>query len=521
MLKHAFLLLALALTACSSVSERANEQAQRAVALLELGDLNGSRTAALMAVSERDDNSEFWMLLAKIEMARNDFVEAYRAFSRALELDRTNPVALGAVAEIGYQVGELYEADTAADQLLLILPESDSALLIKGLVALDQDRTEDARVYADRLLVANPASATGLSLLARILTNEGQSGAAKQKLQSAMDAGRTEPALLWTLVAILQTEGDIAGTDKALTRLREGAPGQKDFGFKHAFLLYKSGQLDRASATLYELLEYSEKAPDNERRIEQMWLDFGPLVLTPALVDRVRISSLSGAKLLMARHALIYGLTGIAGSLIETVQTGKLKPWQTNQLLGLRAQIAFAKGQISAAMQQSEALLLKDARNSDALLVLAKIQMQEGKGREATASLQNLVSDNPMNRAGRTALAEVYTRTAQPILARQTWEQAVQDMPDDPELTLAYSAYLQRTGEADRQRRLVVDHVAQNPGSPRALFVMKQACAQTNAPWCARQISNASAIGMRYLLEDGEPSRAGNRGLFSSIKPKT
>jgi cellulose synthase operon protein C len=505
---------------CSSANERANEQAQRAAQLFELNDVNGSRMAALEAVKERDDSSEIWMLLARIEMARNDYAEAYRAFSRALELDRTNAVALGAVAEIGYQVGQLDEADSAADQLLLLLPESDSALLIKGLVALDQDRKDDAKTYAERLLAANPSSGTGLSLLARILSNSGNTAEAKAKLNAALATDRPDPTVLWTLVAILQNDGDVAGTDTALTRLRGLAGKQSEFTFKHAFLLYKSGQLDRANEAIFQMLEFAEKAPDNERRIEQMWLDFGPTVLTPNLIERVRTSQLQAAKLLLARHALVHGQMATADLLLRSVDRSKLKAWQVNLASGLEAQVASATDREANAKVLAEALLERDPRNSDALLVLGKIAMKSGEIDSATASFQNVIADNPMNRAGRIALAGLYASTNQKVLARKTWEQAIQDMPDDPELALAYVAYLRSVGDSDRQRRLALDHVAQNPGSPRALFVLQSVCASGSPSWCPPALANARARSGRFLLEDSEPTPMGSRGLFSSIKPK-
>jgi cellulose synthase operon protein C len=508
------------LAACSSANERANEQAQRAAALLELNDINGSRMAALKAVSERDDSSEIWMLLARIEMARNDLIEAYRAFSRALELDRSNPVALGAVAEIGYQVGALDEADEAADQLLLVLPDSDSALLIKGLVALDRDKKDDALKYAERLLAANPESAMGLALRARVLSTSGKTAEAKQILQAAIGTGKADPTLLWTMVAILQNERDQQGVDTALTRLRDSAPGQKDFAFKLAFLLYKSKQIDRADDVMFDLLETAEKQPENERRIDQMWLDFGPEILTPHLIERVRASQLQGAKLLLARHALAFGKSQQVLVLLDALDRSRLKLWQSNLADGLNARAALLVGKVADAQARADSLLKKDPRNSDALLVLGDIALQKGEFQEATASFQNVVSDNPMSRAGRIALAQVYARTNQKVLARQTWEQAIQDLPDDPELAIAFSTYLRSVGEFDRQRRLIQDHVAQNPGSPRALFILKSTCADTVQTWCEGAISQAAALSARYLLEDSEPTLAGNRGLFSSIKPK-
>lgn len=511
----------LILAGCSSASERANELGQRAVQLLELNDVNGSRMAALEAVQERDDSSDLWMLLARIEMARNDYIEAYRAFSRALELDRSNAVALGAVAEIGYQVGQLDEADSAADQLLLLLPDSDSALLIKGLVALDQDRKDDAKRYAERLLAANPASGTGLSLLARVLSTSGNTGEAKSKLNAALSTGKPDPTVLWTLVAILQNESDMAGTDAALTRLRSLAQKQYELAFKHVFLLYKSGQMERANDAIYELLEVAERAPDNERRIEQMWLDFGPIVLAPSLVERVRASPLQAAKLLLARHALVYGQTETTDLLLQSVDRSKLKAWQVNLVSGLETQTAYATNREADAKARAEALLERDPRNSDALLVLGKLAMKNGNIESASASFQAVIADNPMNRAGRIALAGLYASTDRKVLARKTWEQAIQDMPDDPELALAYVTYLRSAGDIDRQRRLALDHVAQNPGSPRALHVLQSVCATGSPPWCPSALASARARSSRYLLQDFEPTLAGNRGLFSSIKPKT
>ena len=54
-------------------------------------DLVGARKALLELVGAKDDVADYWVELGKVQASMGSYGDAYYAFTRAYELDRSNP----------------------------------------------------------------------------------------------------------------------------------------------------------------------------------------------------------------------------------------------------------------------------------------------------------------------------------------------------------------------------------------------------------------------------------------------
>src|SRR5215211_5052085 len=85
----------LALTACNSADSKAREAFNDYQTASAAGDLNAGRIALLKAVAAKDDDAAYWEELGKVQVELGAYADAYYAFTRAHELDKSNVSILG------------------------------------------------------------------------------------------------------------------------------------------------------------------------------------------------------------------------------------------------------------------------------------------------------------------------------------------------------------------------------------------------------------------------------------------
>src|SRR6476620_5025110 len=78
-------------SACNSADSRASAALGEYQSAAAANDLLGSRQALLKLVRAKDDVADYWAELGKVQAALGSYNDAYYAFTRAYELDRSDP----------------------------------------------------------------------------------------------------------------------------------------------------------------------------------------------------------------------------------------------------------------------------------------------------------------------------------------------------------------------------------------------------------------------------------------------
>src|SRR6185503_7982111 len=87
----AWLLASILVAGCSSADSRAQAALGEYQAAAASNDMIGARRALLKLVQAKDNVSEYWAELGKLEASLGEYSDAYYALTRAYELDRGNP----------------------------------------------------------------------------------------------------------------------------------------------------------------------------------------------------------------------------------------------------------------------------------------------------------------------------------------------------------------------------------------------------------------------------------------------
>src|SRR5206468_722217 len=87
----AWLSAAVAVASCSSSDSRARAALEEYQTASAANNLPAARKALLELVLAKDDVADYWVELGKVQATMGSYSEAYYAFNRAYELNRSDP----------------------------------------------------------------------------------------------------------------------------------------------------------------------------------------------------------------------------------------------------------------------------------------------------------------------------------------------------------------------------------------------------------------------------------------------
>lgn len=497
----------LALPACKSPAERAAELAAQADAQANAGDLVAAQKAILEAIALRDDIPAYQQLLGVISLKAGNQGDAYRAFSRALDIDPTNMTALAYVANLGVQVGQINRAEEAADRLLTLDPDALPGMQVKGMIALARDRDDEALRIGDRMLALRPGDEAGTIIKARALAKQGQFDAALALLDSATES----PVLLVNKLNIYRNLRRPEAMADILARLEQRDAMSAALRLDQVNLLYRLGRTDAARRAAVALLREGA-APESYRALQRLWWEYDKAPLSAASAGDAARWKDPAAVQQTIRYLLARGDLATAQVVIRAA------PATARPLLAsLDARLLAASGQGAQASKAAEALLDKDPQDVDALLVRALIALDAGKPGPAVEAAQLARANDPANAESYIILARIAQAEDQAWRARHAFEEGVKALPQNFLLLERYTQFLHQSGDKGRAVSVARAFARATPSSVRAWSFLAEQCRWAEDEGCLQgALAGQKNAETTYLVDD-PPGTARNRGLFGRI----
>ena len=508
----------LALTACGSSEQKAAKAAARYDVYYARRDYVSARVEISKALAAQDDLPAYWAKLARAQLGLGNYLEAYDAYSRVIELDPKDEEAVQTLAELSYSGGSFKDAEKFADQILDTQPRSLRMLLVKGSVHAARRELPEARAVADRMLTIDPANEGGAILLARLLNLNGERAEAIATLEkSIVKDGESSPKLL-ALLDLYVTGNDFRRASRTYARLFALMPGNVDLRLDYVKMLYEQGRPDRALEMLVRLTRRYPGDSDLQRRIVDIWSEAGSAAVD---VDRVRrfVSAQGDAPMKVALGHLLLDQKRYADA--EAVLRPFIDPLAKDAAITaarVEADVLYA-GALSGLGRGAEALALIDrilafdGSNPRALHMRVRVAVASGDLARALRDAQALVRDNPAMAEGRVELAEIYVRRKEKVLADDAYARAMNELKKDPAMLAAYLAYLLRTGRADRALDVAGRFTIDNPRSREGWHERARLCIRLGKGDCVaesfhalEQIPGGSRV-RRELAAIGTPPR--------------
>ncbi|MBU3077181.1 tetratricopeptide repeat protein [Sphingomonas quercus] len=394
------------LAGCSSRADRASKAAIAAESYMQQGNLRAAIDSARKATSERDDISDYWLLLGRIAVTAGDATGAYTAYQRAVELDPNNGEALMTLGRLGMSLGRADDVDRYADRILLADPSNRGARVMKAASALQHGDKAMARRYIDDLLAANAQDMDAMILKARLLASSNDAAGAAKLIEETLDTVQQDPGgrltFLRTLYAGTGERANLMRTLRRLSFLEKPDPADL---LAYAGMLYEDGDTGAADETVARAMKQAPNSLDLAADILELWRDAGPAVppaaslaavvpdlslemravkaqrandlgrpdvalaiLGPDVAKAATTSANADARAAYAAALALRGATGQAGAMLDEILARD--PGQPRALLA-RARLAAARRDFRAAVADGRRVVADDARNATARILLA------------------------------------------------------------------------------------------------------------------------------------------------------
>ncbi|MCP5118088.1 MAG: tetratricopeptide repeat protein, partial [bacterium] len=445
----------------------------------------------LTETAERDNPENFDIvrikgLLARLQGNRD---EAILLFRQALELNPSNPQGVIALAESLLVKGQFEEVETLAKASLAEDPSFNRMYDILYVLSLRQDRPEQAEAIL-RQKVANSPKVSEYRLQ---LAGHHMRAGNRARMEATLDSLTENPEEFpngHELVGDFYVR--IGEAQKAIDSYQRGRITSSDteqvtnLTYKIVIALAADRRWEAASAMVEELLVQD---PEDSRGLSLR----SALRLRTGDPDEVRsaIQDLERLIRLEPNNAVIRYRLGQAYAALEDshsarqqyLESSRLEPGflppkhelmrihlargeftqavvVANEILEkhpndptsrlMRGVAHIALSEYETARSDLEAVSARGPNSGDAAFHLARLDIREGKLREAERRLQELRAANPADDRARRGLAELYAATGNLVRAQEMLEARIKQAPERMDHRLDLVRYVVRLGNVDR-----------------------------------------------------------------------
>jgi tetratricopeptide (TPR) repeat protein len=488
----AALALLLALAGCGSAQEKAAKAAARFDELYAKRDFYGARIEIKRAIAKQDDVSEYWQRLGRVQMALGRYLDAYQAYNHVIELDPHNKEAIEQMAELAYTGQSFDDSEKFADQILAEQPRSLRMLLVKGSIAAARQDAGAARATAENMLSIDPTNEGGTILLARALRLQGDRAGAIATLERSVAKDGETVGKLGALLDLYVGRDDFRKIAYCFARLFTLEPDDVDLRLDYVKILYEQGLPDRALAMLARLTHRHPGDSDLEQRIVDIWNESGSAAVDVDLVRRFVLSSGDEPMKIALGHLLLQQkrYTDAAAVLRPFIDTGDITAANVEADV-LYAGTLAGLGRGAEAQALIDRILDFDVNNPRALLMRVRISTARGDLVQALRDAQLLVRDNPDMAEGRIALANIYVRRKEHVLADDAYARAMVELPDDSAMLAAFIGYEVQYGRATMALDAAKRFTRENPIKRDGWRQRAELCIQLEQGDCVAESFNA------------------------------
>jgi tetratricopeptide (TPR) repeat protein len=441
----------LLLGGCSSSDARARDALGEYQTAAAANDTTGAREALLKLVQAKDDVPDYWVELGKLEASTGSYGDAYYAFGRAYELDRSNVDIVRAVTQLALRAGDLPSALKHADELEVLAPGDPWPKLAKGWAAISESHFDQAIAAADGILANSPYDPSAIVLKGRGLIGLNRYDDAEQLLTKQIQGQPSDVGSLQLLTRIYERETNWQKLLPVAQRISGLAPADSTYGLMTIEAALRSGNIPMGRAASLRLMK-PNASPALVASVLRLWEDYW------SSAQRIDDARNLGARAAGLQARLVYasflsrlGSPGDAVRLSSQAATLPINAAnaEANAIL---ADAWSRMGNIGAAKARFDAVLAFDPGNASALRGRAELQLRLHNPQAAIVDAQKLTTVLPNSASDRLLLARSYVAAGnKPWFDRTLWS-AFQDIPADEQLLAALETT--KKGDPDATRQL-------------------------------------------------------------------
>jgi predicted Zn-dependent protease len=453
----AWLSTALLCVSCSSSDSRAQAALGAYQTAAAANDLLGARKALLQLVRAKDDVADYWAELGKVQASMGSYGDAYYAFTRAYELDRSNPGLVRALTELALRSGDIGMAQAHAEELEVLAPGDPWVKLVKGYAAFSEARFDQALAIADSMLAATPFDPSATVLKARALFGLKREDEAVDLLTKQIQSQPSDVGSLMLLARIYEHREDWTKVAQAAARVAALAPQDQQNMLLLVTASLRSGNVTQARRASFKLLQ-PKADPAIVSAVLDRWADYWP---SPQRIDDARRLGAAAAgeqRLVYAAFLSRVGSPADAVRLVDGMATLPVSAEnaEANAVLG---NALWRAGNISAAKARLDAVIAFDPGNATALRTRSELEIRTGQVHAAIEDAQKLVTVLPTSARDRLLLAKAYSAAGDQAWTQRTLWAAFQEIPANDDIFAALRST--RNGNVEAMNELQAEFARQ------------------------------------------------------------
>jgi tetratricopeptide (TPR) repeat protein len=424
---------------CSSSDAKARAALSDYQAAAAANDMVGARMALLQLVRAKDDVADYWVQLGKVQATMGSYSDAYYSFTRAYELNRSDPDVLRAVTELALRAGDIGLAQSHAQELQIVAPNDPWIKLTEGWSAIAQNEYDKALAASDSLLANSPYDPSATGLKARALIGLDRKEEAEALLIRQVQAQPSDSSNLLVLAKIYQGREDWPKVAQIAGQLTSLNPDDTNDKLLLAEANFRSGNMAAGRQVSLDLLKPNADSSVVSSVLD-LWSDYWP---SPQKVEDVRRLAFAAPRLeqrlVYARFLSRNGRPSDAVRLSSAAATLPVSA-KTAEANAVLADALSRGGNFNAAKSRFDAVLAYDPGNATALRGRAELEVRTGHADAAVIDAQKLVTVLPTSSRDRILLAQSYSAAGKGRWADRTLWAAFQEIPADEKIYAALQA---------------------------------------------------------------------------------
>jgi predicted Zn-dependent protease len=421
---------------CNSSTRRANAALGEYQSAEAANDLYGARQALLKLVGAKDDVPDYWSELGKVEAQLGQYNDAYYAFTRAYELNRSDPELLRSLTELALRSGDVSLAQSHARELAVVAPGDPWVKLADGWAAFAQSHFDDAIKAADAMIATSPYDSAAKTLKARSLLGLNRQDDAINLLNEQVKVQPSDAASFMLLAKIYDDRNDWPKVLEAERHVASLAPEDRDNALLLIEAALRTGAIADARQASSRLLQ-PDADPDLISAVLQRWSDYWPS--PQRIADARTFAERANGQERKLIYAAFLNRVGSPGDALRLASAQASLPVEANnaEANAIVADALSRSGNIAAAKSRFDAVIAFDPGNATALRGRAELELRTGNGGAAIQDAQKLVTVLPTSSDDRLLLARAYSTAGNSEWAQRTLWSAFQDIPADEHILAA------------------------------------------------------------------------------------
>ncbi|WP_198654809.1 tetratricopeptide repeat protein [Albibacillus kandeliae] len=480
------LLSFLALAACDSSEERAEEHFKSGLELIDKGDIERATIELRNALKLNNEHVPARLAFARILRDGGNDRTAYSQYLTVAEQEPQNFEAQIALSEMALENYDMAELKKHSEQALEIEPANLEAMslnntqqYLSAMDAKDDAAMQAGVVKARELLEQDSSLVSARKVLIDDLVRKQQWEEALSQLQKAIEASPKEYELYRFRLSVLDRLGDTDNLRAELENTVSVFPENPEI--KQALLSFyvKHNDLDAAEAFLRKEAESDDPAKTSQ--LISFVLQFrGPEAATAEL-ERVLSDGRLPPMMFKAQLAqLKYRGGDLAGAIADMQAVvdenqpaeGEAASPELNNVKVDLARMYAQQGNMVEARRLVENVLSVDSANPEASKLKANWLIQDDKTDDAIVLLRDALSNSPEDASLMTLMASAYERQGNKELMAEMLSQAMEASRDAPTETLRYARYLMAEEQMLPAESVLIESLRANPDNLELLAML-------------------------------------------------